>query len=133
MRAALILALLVVASHSLAADGGTITVLHPTPGVGIEAEIEGIGSVPFVSVAEGVVGGTWWTVMRPETPQDVPYAVRVRATMDDRVPSEWTPWSDVVGSGVDTCLGPEDDGAIGLDDLGWVLSKLNQPGRVCVR
>lgn len=110
----------------------TVTVLHETPGVTVEGEVRSLGIVQLEPVESGAVGGVWWYSLAVLADVGPTYEIRVRAREGERV-SPWTEWRTMVGPVPDACLGPEDDGAIGLDDLSWVLGRLNQPGRVCIR
>ena len=127
-------AYLALVGWSIAARAGemvpTVTVLHETPGIAIEGEVRGLGLVQLNPLEQGTTGGVGWASLAVLADVGPVYEIRVRARAGQQV-SPWSEWRTLAGPVAETCS--SDDGAIGLDDLGFLLGKLSQPGQVCVR
>jgi hypothetical protein len=113
--------------HLVAPPGATV---HVRPGDAIEAEVRGLGLVRIEAQSQGVLGGVEWVVWRALAAVGPEYDLRVRARSGAQV-SPWSEWRTMVGDPVEECSG--DDGAIGVSDLGWVLMRIGEPGRLCRR
>lgn len=113
--------------------GPAISVIYEQAGVEIEAEVRGLGIVQLQPIEQGETAGAQWASLAVLADVGPAYEIRVRARAGEAV-SEWSPWRAMQGPVADTCEGREgaSDG-ISLRDVLWVLGRVNQPGRVCVR